>query len=57
MGAQKIAQIPKYDWNKLLANEKWARLAITGISRNRYFLLKLYSNPIFSPRSYAPTGT
>ena len=44
MEAQKIAQIPLYDWRKVLANEKWARLAITAISRNRNFLSKLYPN-------------
>jgi len=39
--ADKFLQIPWYDWRKFLANEKWARLAITGISGNRNFLLKL----------------
>ena len=29
---------------QLLANEKYTRLAITAISRNRNFLFKLYSN-------------
>jgi len=42
--ADKFLQILWYEWRKVLANEKWARLTITGISKNRYFLLKLYSN-------------
>ena len=33
--ADKFLQIPWYDWRKVLTNEKWARLAITGISGNR----------------------
>ena len=39
--ADKFLQFPWYDWRKFLANEKWASLAITRISRILNFLFTL----------------
>ena len=42
--ADKFLQFLWYDWRKVLANEKWAPIAITGISKILNFLFTLYSH-------------